>query len=233
MSDLRSDRPTVTHRLALAFRFVDAFSGGEVSVPLDVSAPSLPFVPGVLMPPVPWESVAFRNVYRFATTNNETAPVGAIDFQVLDPTGIYASFEKITVALPLPVSTPPVPSDFLVENTLWPTRMYRPHAPETETVLVVKSGGATNIAGLQVRVWKHTGGPPPATPYTYTDASGEALFRLLGSDFTRTLTGGPTVAVDLELRLPPLFTTTVAILSPPLPITIDLGTTTTLILDVP
>jgi hypothetical protein len=230
-----TDWPRVSHELVVAFRFLDAFSGGEIGAPLEVSAPALPFVPGVLMPRVPWPAVAHGGSYRFKTSNREVAPVGSIPFEVVDPAGIYASFEPIVVALPRPLSTPPSASDLLIERKLWPTRKFRPRAPETEVVLVVRSAGATNVAGLRAFLWKHTGGPPPSLPYTYTytDAAGETLFRLLGSDYKLTPTGGSTVSIDVELRLPPLFATSATIVSPAFPTTIDLGAINVLFVNVP
>lgn len=232
-SDRRTDHPALVHRLVVAFHFVDAFSQREIDRPLEVSAPTIPFASGIHSPRLPWSATPFRNIYRFQTTNEEALPPATIDFQVADPSGAYAAFERISVGFPVPVSTPPSSSDFLREISLWPTRKFGAVSGETAAVISVRSAGATDIAGLQVRVWKHTGGAAPSTPYTYTDARGEALFRLLGPDFKRTASGGTTVDVDVELRAPPLFTATVPISTPSLPITIDLATSNVLFLDVP
>jgi hypothetical protein len=89
----------------------------------------------------------------------------------------------------------------LIKKTLWPTRALKVPPGETAIVAAVKSAGANPVEGLRIKVW--TGLGPPATPYTYTNAAGEALFRLPD---LKTVVGGvisPTATVNLELRLPP------------------------------
>lgn len=242
---------SVRHRLAAAFRFVDIFTGKPVGVPLDVRVEAfpLPFVKG--RPNLPWRAVPGPNdgTYRFFVTNDTVMPASPspIPVTVSVPTNApkeaYVSFEKVEVTLPLPLTAhPPTParSDFLIEKTLWPTRAVKVPAGETAVVAVVKTAGATSIEKLMVKLW--TGlGPPPVSPYAYTDASGEFLFRLAE---LKTVVGGvisTTATVNIEIRVPPTYAAAVvptqiktdagAVL--PLPFPLRLGQVTTLEISIP
>ena len=242
---------SVRHRLAAAFRFVDIFTGKPVGVPLDVRVETfpLPFVKG--RPNLPWRAVPGRNdaTYRFFVSNDTVMPASPspIAVTVSAPTNApkeeYVSFEKVEVTLPLPLTAhPPTParSDFLIEKTLWPTRAVKVSTGETAVVAVVKSAGATPIERLRVRLW--TGlGPPPVSPYAYTNAAGEVLFRLPD---LKTVVGGvisTTSMLNLEIRVPPAYAATVvptqirtdagAVL--PLPLPLRVGQVTTLEILIP
>jgi hypothetical protein len=236
-ADARTDHGRVAHRLSAAIRFVDAFTAKAVAQPLDVRAETLPVVLG--MPNPPWKAVRGPNddTYRFLVTNNTVAPVGPIPISVSAPGEEYASFELLepfTVTLPRPiVAHPPTPdrSDFLVERTLWPTRLLK--VPPGETAIVGRVTNATGpVPALKVRMGKAPG-PLPAAPYTYTSDSGEFVIRLPG---LKTVNGGvPTTTASLliELLVPPAYAVTVAPTAPVFPITVRLGQVTTLQITVP
>lgn len=242
---------SVRHRLAAAFRFVDIFTGKPVDMPLDVRVETfpLPFVKG--SPNLPWRAVPGPNddTYRFFVTNNAVMPASPspIPVTVSMPANVakeaYVSFESVEVTLPLPLAAhPPTParSDFLIEKTLWPTRAVKVPAGETAVVATVKSAGATPIGRLRVKLWAGLG-PPPVSPYAYTDASGEFLFRLAE---LKTVVGGvisTTAMVNIEIRVPPTYATAVvptqirtdagAVL--PLPFPLRIGQVTTLEISIP
>lgn len=195
----------VQYRLAANVRFLDAFTGAPVEVPLEVRVETLPIVKW--MPIVPWKAVPGPNdaTYRFLVADRTVMPVGAIPVTVTAPHAEYVDFEGFSVILPRPlVAHPPTParSDFVIEKTLWPTRAIKVPAGETAIVATLKSAGANPVDGLRIKVWLGLG-PPPAVPYTYTNTSGEALFRL--PDLKMVVGGviSPTATVNLELRLPP------------------------------
>jgi hypothetical protein len=229
-ADYRTDRPSVVHHLAAAIRFLEVFSGEEISAPLEVEAPSLPVVVG--MPQLPWRAVRERNVYRFQVSNREVMPSGSIAVTVACPAGDFANFEAINLSLPPVLSVPfPVASDFLLERPLWPTRKFALRAGETAMIVSLRSGGATDVRGIRIKA-KRSGALPPDPPATYTDEDGETVVRLMGDAFRR-IPGTTSVPVDFDLRLPPLFAAPAAVLAPALPLTIDLGTITTVFLDLP
>jgi hypothetical protein len=172
-TDPRSDRPSLVHRLGAALRFLDAFAGTRVGVPLIVSIPAQNWTA------LRWEPDA---TYRFGVTN-QLLPTGLFDVTVDVPGGEYVSAEPFQVQLPppsLPHAPPLLFSDYLVERPIWPTPTFRP--PPGETAIhgrIDSSGGATAVSGLKVIlfVWP---GPVPASPYAYTNANGDFLFRLPG-----------------------------------------------------
>jgi hypothetical protein len=171
--DPRTDRPGLVHRLGVAVRFLDAFDGTRVGVPLLVSIPAQRWT----ALPVPADAT-----YRFALTNR-ALPAGLFDVAVEVPGGEYAYAEPFKVQLPppgLPHPPPLTAGDFLVERPLWPTPRFRPPPGETAVLGRVESaGGATSVEGLKVIlfVWP---GPAPAGPYAYTNDRGDLLFRLPG-----------------------------------------------------
>jgi hypothetical protein len=234
---------SVDHRLAAALRFVDAFTGKAIGVPLDVRAEALPVVKG--MPQLPWRAIPGPNdgTYRFFVTNATVMPVGPVPVTVTAPRHEYVDFEGLAVVLPRPlVAHPPSParSDYLVEKALWPTRVLKVSPGETALVAHVKSAGANPVANLRIKIWAGLG-PPPASPYAYTDAAGDVLFRLPD---LKTVVGGvisTTVNLNLEIRVPPLYAVTVAptqirtdtgaVL--PLPMNVRLAQVTTLEISIP
>ncbi len=166
---LRTDRPRIVHRLAVVLRFLDAFSGEAVRVPLDVSIPSLRWQP--------FHSSADAT-YRFLTTNADL-PSGLFDVQVEAPGGEYVNHETITVQIPRPLvahDPPALASDYLDQPTLWPTTRLRPPVGETVVLGQVQSMSEADVSGLRV-VLGPSGSPLPAQPYTRTDANGGFLFR--------------------------------------------------------
>jgi len=237
MANGRTDRPAVVHRLGTVLRFVDAFSAAPVNTPLEVRAESLPVVEG--MPNTPWRAIPGPSdgTYRLLVTNRTVLPVGAISVTVSAPGHEYVNFEPFTVVLPRPlVAHPPTPdrSDFLVERPLWPTRSLRVPPGETAVVGRVNSiGGTTAVARLRLKIWLF-GSPLPATPYAYTDDTGDFLFRLPA--LKGSVSGGiviSTADLALDVRLPPAYVTPVAPAAPPIPFTVNLGRVSTLQIDVP
>lgn len=175
------------HRLGAALRFVDAFTGVPVAVPLRVLIPELPLV-----------AVHHRGIYRFLATGTPV-PAGVFAVAVECASGEYALREPLSVALPRPAVAHPAPalsSDYLIETPLWPTRRLRPPAGETALVGRLASGGATPLAGLAVRLFA-AGGPPPAVPRAYADEAGEFLFRLPGLQQS---SGVATALLEIEVR---------------------------------
>lgn len=195
----------VQYQLAAAVRFLDAFTGAAIGVPLDVRAETLPIVKG--MPLLPWKALAGPTdaTYRFLVSTGSVMPVGPIPITVTAPRAEYVDFEGFSVVLPRPlVAHPPTParSDFLIEKTLWPTRVIKVPPGETAILATVKSAGATTVEKLKIKMWTG-GGPAPVAPYAYTNASGEALFRLPD---LKTVVGGvisATATLNLDIRVPP------------------------------
>jgi hypothetical protein len=170
--------PLLQRTLSAVYRFYDAFffppdlNTPQVASPLDVSIPSRR-----------WSALRAEsdNTYRFsAPTLTVPPPAGAnLVVQVTALTGDYLSLEPIKLSLPLPLSSPPVPSDFLQNTPLWPTPSLRPPDGETAVRGQVKGATAQPVAGLKVEMW--TGAsptPPPGTPYNLTDVQGQFVYRL-------------------------------------------------------
>jgi hypothetical protein len=234
----------VQYRLAAAIRFLDAFTGAPVGVPLEVRAEKLPIVKS--MPLVPWKAVAGLNdaTYRFLVSGQDVMPVGPIPITVTAPRAEYVDFEGFSVVLPLPlVAHPPTParSDLLIEKTLWPTRVIKVPPGETAIVATIKSAGATTVENLRIKIWSGPG-PAPVQPYAYTNASGEALFRL--PDLKMVVAGviSSIATLHLEIRVPPapyavavvptqIKTETGVVL--PLPFPVRLGQVATLQISIP
>ena len=166
--------PPVRHTLAVAFRFIDVFTGSAVVEPLTASIPQQNWT-------------AYRSArdltYRFLVTNETPIPNGTFDVFVEIPGGAYRVVEPIQVALPLPPIAHPLPvirSDFLREAPLWPTRLKSLPPAETAVVgRIVSTGGLTGVPGLLVDMFEPPG-PAPVTPYASADDSGDFVFRLPG-----------------------------------------------------
>lgn len=239
MSNVAFDLLSISHTLAAAWRFEDAFSGRAVDVPLnvqvDVIAP-----PYSRMPSLPWKAVGGDDAtYRFLVSNRTIAPIGTFEVSVDVPGATYAAFEPLAMTLPRPLLTPPYPTrtDFLMVAKLWPTRLFKIPPGETAVTGTIGSAGAlTSVAGLRVTMWSAVhASPPPGTPYTYTDANGDFVTRLLGPDFRTSVSGGvvtTTANVSIEIRPPPTFSTVVTPTTA-FPQTIQLGQVNTMPIAVP
>jgi hypothetical protein len=157
-------------------------------VPLDVSIPSLN-----------WSALRTENdcTYRFsALTLTQPAPTGALSVQVTAPGGEYVSFNPIVLSLPLLVPSPPQSSNFLFAKPLWPTTALRPPDGETAVRGHISSPTAQPVADLEVEMW--LGGapvPPPGTPFTRSNTSGDFLFRF------PLLKGAPGASLPVRIRL--------------------------------
>jgi hypothetical protein len=174
--------------LAVVYRFYDIFFQPSddrtplIDLPLEVTIPSLNWT-------------AFRApsdlTYRFSwltltqpVPDNVPSPPKPASFavEVVAPGGDYVSFESpaaMTLTLPLPVSVPPKPSDFLIAKPLWPTPAFRPPAGETAVRGTLSSPTAQPVADLKVEIWLGSAAtPPPGTPFTRSNINGDFLFRL-------------------------------------------------------
>ncbi len=198
-------REGVRLRLAAAVRFQDAFTLAPIDVPLDVRVDTLP--PVQRMPLLPWRAVpgATDATYRFLVADRTEMPAGTIPVRVTAPRAEYVDFEGLSMVLPRPLLAhpeSPALSDYLIEKTLWPTQALAVPPGETSIVAIVKSAGANPVEGLRLKIW--TGATlPPATPYTYTNSAGEALFRLPDLKVWVGGVSSSTATLNLELRLPP------------------------------
>jgi hypothetical protein len=213
----------ITHRLAVAVRFIDIFTGEPVRLPLTVTIPALRLKAFHSLP---------DDTYRFIITNRDVPAGGPFDIEVEVPRDEYAAREPMQVTLPVVVGHPPpiVRPDFLVEFPLWPTRLRKVPPGETAVTGRIVSAGATNVEGLRVFLFDPPG-PPPPSPYAYTDANGEFLFRLPG--LRARMSGAVpvvTAPLDVEIRDPLL-----ALVSPVVPssIVVDLGRSSVFEFDVP
>lgn len=187
--------PQLRRSLAAVYRFYDAFL-----FPLDERTPPIAAPLDVSIPALGWPALfaAGDATYRFsASTLTRPPPSGAnLEVRVAAPGGDYISIEPILLSLPLPVSSPLLPSDFLIARPLWPTPALRPPDGETTVRGIVRSPTAQPVADLKVEMWFGGGPLPPAgAPYTRTDANGEFLFR-----FPREK-GTPATALPVALRL--------------------------------
>lgn len=188
MSDAESFlHPRIEHRLVAAVRFLDAFTGKTVGVPLDVRINRLPTVDGPFR--LPW--VAGRaldgETHRFLLTNRETEPRGSVDLVVTAPGGEYADFEPRPLALPLPRTGSGTVTDFdafRVERALWPTRLFRLPPGETAIVGDVRASSTrAPLAGYRIVLTAVGTTVRPGTHSqwrTYTDAQGEFVVRAPG-----------------------------------------------------
>jgi hypothetical protein len=163
----------VHHELGFALRFEDIFH-----------RPSTPTTPPirtrleVAIPARRWTALyaGSDGTYRFAFKPGQDV-TGLHDVVVTSLDGIYVNHEAIQVTLPRTVSTPPVAADFLVTKPLWPTRSFR--VPAGETAVIGRIVHPTlRVSGLRVQLYRGAS-PPPTGAYTYSDPSGEFVFRLL------------------------------------------------------
>lgn len=214
--------PRFHHRLAIAYRFIDVFTGAVIAEPLRVTIPGRN-----------WS--AYRSArdytYRFLVSNGEEVPAGVFDVEVAASGREYLGLEPIQAALPVPpIAHPPpvVRADYLVEAPLWPTRAKTLPAGETAVVgRIVSSGGAANAAGLRLFLFEPPG-PAPATPYAWTDGAGDFLFRL--PSLKAGVSGGVVVS-DRTLNVG-VFDGAVSVAVTPNTITLPLGRVSTAEFDV-
>ena len=227
--------PAVRHRLAAAIRFVDAFTGSPVTVPLQVEVTMLAAFPG--MPRLPWRAVpAEDGTHRLITTGNAVPPAAAVALTVVAPGGEYADREPATILLPRPIAGPfPTRADMLVTHVLWPTRRLSLAPGEMAVVGTVRTAAGTPAANHRVRF--ADGALGPGTPYAYTDDGGDFLFRL---PFVRALVGSPlggtirvAAPIDSEVRSPPAYATAIAPSSPTFPVSMPVGRPTMLLITIP
>jgi hypothetical protein len=179
--------------LAAVYWFHDVF------YPLDAFTPPIAVPLDVAIPTVKWSALRVESdsTYRFsALTLTQPAPTGALTVQVSAPGGEYVSFDPIVLTLPLLVPTPPQRSSFLIVKPLWPTTALRPPAGETAVRGHIISPTAQPVADLEVEMWLGNAPvPPPGTPLTRSNASGDFLFRF------PLLKGAPGAPLTVSIRL--------------------------------
>ena len=227
-------RPWVRHRLAVALRCVDAFTGALVTVPLDVRVETLASYPD--MPRLPWRAQrATDGTYRLLTTNETQPPAAAVDVVVTAPDGEYLDLEPAPIVLPRPIAGPfPVRGDFIVTRRLWPTRRLPLPKGETAVIGTIRTAAGAPAAGHRVTLGEAP--IPPGAPYGYSDASGDFLVRLPN---VRTLSPPPasviraTASLSIELRAPPAFAALVAPTAPAFPLPVPIGQPSTLFITIP
>jgi hypothetical protein len=133
--------------------------------------------------------------YRFSAVDWEAPLPSTLAVVVRSIDGDYASYEPLTITLPLAIPSPPLASSFLIHRPLWPTSAFRPIAGETAISGMI-THPTLKISGL--RVVMYSGAPDPLSPYTYTDAAGGFLFRLpyLGAASSAV----PTIPMSIDVR---------------------------------
>lgn len=157
-----------THRLAIALRFFDVFTGKTVEAPLRVTVPAHG-----------WEAIHRTSdaTYRFLVTE-AIVPSGTFHVFVEDTDQTYTNHEPIEIALTTVPSTPPISrGNYLQEYPLWPTRKFKAPVGETAVVGRLVSAGANPVENLDVRLYP-TGEAPPADHFARSNSAGEFLFRL-------------------------------------------------------
>jgi hypothetical protein len=187
--------PLLRRTLAVVYRFYDAFL-----FPINDRTPAIASKLDVTIPRFRWSAFRAENdlTYRFSCLTLTHAAVSGLNLpvEVTSEDGDYVNFEPIQVSLPLPVSTPPLRSDFLIAKPLWPASGLRPPIGETTIRGSISSPTAQPVGGIKVEIW--TGAapvPPPGTPYTLTEGNGAFLYRF------PLLTGPRGSIVPMHVRL--------------------------------
>jgi hypothetical protein len=169
-------RPRLRRTLSAVYRFYDAFY-----FPLDDTSPPIASPLEVTIRALHWSAlrIARDATYRFsASTLTEPSPAGVnLEVQVRAVDGDYISHDPILLTLPLPLSVPVQRADFLILQPLWPTTAMRPPDVETAVRGQIRSASAQPVAGLTVEMWQGPPAPPPGTPFTRSNATGEFVFR--------------------------------------------------------
>lgn len=213
----------IAHRLGIAVRLFDFFTGETVRVPMTLSIPDL-------------RIEAFRadtdHTFRFLFTNRDVPAGGPFAIQADIPGGEYEAREPMQASLPVVVGHPPpvIRSDYLVEFPLWPTRARNRPPAETDVIGRVISAGVTDITNLRIFLFELPGSPP-LSPYAYTNVNGEFLFRL---PQLRAHMSGSTPVLTTNLGIQILDNTN-AVVAPvtPASFTVGFGSTTFMQINVP
>ena len=187
----------ITHRLAIALRFVDVFTRRPIDIPLSVTIPELG-----------WQAVhqPLDSTYRFLLAQAES-PSGTFQVLVEEPDRRYINHGTIQVGLPWSRATSGLArADYLEEYVLWPTRGFR--APPGETVLIGRLTSLSAAAPVDdldvilspgVRLFPPPDGLPPEIPFARSNPQGEFQFRL--PDVFSDRTGDPVpAAIGVEVR---------------------------------
>jgi hypothetical protein len=217
------DHPAVTFALATVIRLVDAFTGVPLRERYDVR----------LAGREDWAPV-FREsdaTYRFVVSN---APIPSLVTDVVitgnDATR-HRDADGLTVTIP-PPGPAPVPltvGHYLTEHPLWPSRTFRPPPGETFVRGLVLRAGAPQ-PDHRVRI--AAGAAPAATaPAAPTDADGQFGYRLPSLTVAAPSGGGATTTADLFAEVRDPADAVQSVTGPALPLTVPLGRTTALTLD--
>jgi hypothetical protein len=181
--------PQLQRTLSAVYRFYDAFlySTDPLAPPigsLHDRTPSISSRLDVSIPELQWSALQSSNdyTYRFsALTLTQPLPSGTkLRVQVTAAGGDYVSFEPIILKqLPVPVSTPPARSDFLIPVPLWPTTAFRAPIGETAVWGLLRTNTSQPVADIKVEMWLDPAAAPPGVSpfYTRTNAAGEFLYR--------------------------------------------------------
>jgi hypothetical protein len=219
------DHPRIEHRLAAVIRLVDAFTGMPIEQRYDVRLAGQE-----------WWTPRFAEVdstYRFQRTNRPLPALGTIGVTVSPavdaPT--HRDLGGLTVTIP-PAGPAPVPVTilhYLVEHPLWPIRSFRP--PPGETFVrgrVIRA----NVGVPDQRVRIAAGAAPTLTdPAAPTDADGEFSYRLPQLRIQAATTTTVVAVAPLFVAVTDAGGAPQTIATPTLPITVPLGRSTAVTLN--
>lgn len=213
--------PQITHRLAVALRFVDIFTGRAVDDELRVRIDGHD----------DWAPVygASDSTYRFTRSVEPLPNLGLVGVTVesIETPARYANRTALQITVPSagPVPSPMTFAHHLVEHPLEPTTAFRPPNGETSLRGVVLRAG-TPQPDFQLAIG--VGAPPvPATAVAHTDANGEFVYRLPAA---AAVVAGLVVSTTAALHIivSDAGGAVQAVTSPPLPLIVPLGRTTSL-----
>ena len=172
--------------------------------------------------------------YRFFVTNRALpAPVPAtvpVEISPIDRAATHDDHGGLVVTIP-PAGAAPVPltvGRFLVVHPVWPNRAFRPPPGETFVRGTVRRLGAP-VAGQLVRL--ATIAPTPAIPAARTDTDGAFAYRLPGLRVQAATPAAVVTTAQLQASVTDGGGIAQTITAPPVPLTVPIGRTTVLTLD--
>lgn len=220
------DRPALRHTLAAVIRLVDGFTGVPIRERYDVRLTGMG-----------WWTPYFAETdasYRFFVTNRALpAPVPAtvpVTIAPIDRAATYDDQGGLVATIP-PAGPTPVPltvARFLLVHPMWPNRTFRPPPGETFVRGTVRRSGAP-VAGQLVRL--ATIAPTPAMPAAPTDNDGAFAYRLPGLRVQAANPAAVVTTAQLQASVTDGAGVAQTITAPPLPLSVPLGRTTVLTLD--
>lgn len=217
--------PSLRHRLALVVRLVDGFTGEPVREPFDVRLAGHE-----------WWTPRFATddaTYRFQISNQPVPALGQVDLVVTSllaaPTYRDVGGPQVAIPRPGPVPVPLVASYYRVDRPLWPTWAFRPFPGETFVVGHALRAGQP-VPDLRVRV-ATTNAALAAAPAAPTDADGQFVYRLPGLRASAATPATIRATADLLVAVDDAAGAAQALAGPALPVTVPLGRTASLTLD--